>query len=96
MHAPKMDLEAFDNRIVAHLSNGDAPEGQQAVRSFLALTSYVAGSYDDDAAFQVLEEHIRTTDARRGLAPGGTTRLFYMALPPSVFSKVVSRLKQNN
>jgi glucose-6-phosphate 1-dehydrogenase len=55
---------------------------------FLKLSSYVDGQYDEDESFQKLEEALKKS--------GQKNRIFYMALPPSVFTTVATHLKKNN
>lgn len=52
------------------------------------MTSYVDGQYDEDESFQKLEQTLKKL--------GQKNRIFYMALPPSVFTTVASHLKKNN
>lgn len=55
------------------------------VASFLKLVSYEHGAYDKVEDFKRLDAVIRAKEATyQGKAPGGN-RLFYLALPPTVF-----------
>ena len=55
------------------------------VQEFLKLITYLAGSYDDPKDFQHLEEEL---SKRESDSKGGIGRLFYLALPPSVYPQV--------
>jgi glucose-6-phosphate 1-dehydrogenase len=54
-----------------------------------AHTSYVAGGYDEPAAFERLEKHIGTLE--KGLGREMQT-LFYISTPPSVFAPILENL----
>ncbi|KAF9412437.1 Glucose-6-phosphate 1-dehydrogenase [Podila epigama] len=94
----KMDQGTFEGHITQYLKIGKKTEGskeedeKEVVKQFLALCSYQDGQYDRDEDFRRLEEKI--VEAEK--ASGATARLFYMALPPSVFIPVATSLKKNN
>jgi glucose-6-phosphate 1-dehydrogenase len=52
-------------------------------------TSYVAGGYDDKAAFDRLEQHIDTIERKLGRE---LQVLFYISTPPSVFAPILKML----
>ncbi|HEX2855264.1 MAG TPA: glucose-6-phosphate dehydrogenase [Opitutaceae bacterium] len=52
-------------------------------------TSYVAGGYDDKAAFEKLAAHIDAIEKKLGRA---VQRLFYISTPPSVFAPILLNL----
>lgn len=54
-----------------------------------ANTSYVAGSYDDQAAFEKLARHIEDIEKRIGR---DLQALFYISTPPSVFAPILRNL----
>ncbi|RUP45817.1 hypothetical protein BC936DRAFT_147697, partial [Jimgerdemannia flammicorona] len=62
---------------------------------FLAVTSYVEGQYDDDASYQHLNKYLEKIENNSKIAEGHRNRLFYMALPPSVFIPVAKGIKKN-
>ena len=63
---------------------------KEKYEKFWALNTYVAGSYDTAAHFQALDKHIE------GLGKNGqVNRLFYLALPPTVYASVSSMVKKN-
>lgn len=55
---------------------------------------YVSGSYDDKAGFVLLDEKITEHETRRGSHEGSSRRLFYLALPPSVYPPVCKMIRQ--
>ncbi|MEO6568115.1 MAG: glucose-6-phosphate dehydrogenase, partial [Opitutaceae bacterium] len=54
-----------------------------------AHTSYVAGGYDDRAAFDRLAQHIDAIEKKLGR---DVQRLFYISTPPSVFAPILLNL----
>ncbi len=58
---------------------------------FANKLSYIAGSFDDVAAYKALKEQLEKNDEE--LQTGGN-RLFYLSTPPSVFGKIVEMLAQ--
>ena len=57
--------------------------------SFFKVNHYVQGSYTDDNAFRNLDAELRKLE--NGLK---ANRIFYLALPPSVFMPVTEHLKK--
>jgi glucose-6-phosphate 1-dehydrogenase len=57
--------------------------------AFAEGLSYVAGSFDDPATFEKLNGHLKRLDSERGTAGN---RVFYMAVPPSVFPPLLRQL----
>ena len=57
---------------------------------FCSLCSYISGQYDQDDSFVALNKHIEELESGRS----EHNRVFYMALPPSVFTTVSQHLKK--
>ncbi|MED6274225.1 glucose-6-phosphate 1-dehydrogenase [Characodon lateralis] len=57
---------------------------------FFARNSYISGKYADDASFSKLNAHMLSL-------PGGpeANRLFYLALPPTVYHEVTKNIKHH-
>lgn len=74
--------------LAAPLENGagGGDPGARLARSML----YVRGDYGDPSAYRELAAELDALDARQGT---GGNRLFYLAVPPSVFPKVLQGLK---
>ncbi|KAG8900902.1 Glucose-6-phosphate 1-dehydrogenase [Tulasnella sp. 403] len=91
----KMTLDEFHLREVSYIKNPNEDEEiKTKLESFKSISTYVAGSYDKDEDFQALEKHLNEIEAKY---PGEErNRLFYFALPPSVFLDVARGLKHNN
>ena len=58
--------------------------------TFCKMCSYISGQYDQDESFEVLRKHLEELENGRK----ETNRIFYMALPPSVFIPVSQHLKK--
>ncbi|KAI8990199.1 glucose-6-phosphate dehydrogenase [Pilobolus umbonatus] len=66
-----------------------------ALEKFKKITSYVTGQYDDASSYKNLEAFVQKSEKERGITPGKKNRIFYMALPPSVFVPVAKGLKNH-
>ncbi|GAB4847933.1 Glucose-6-phosphate 1-dehydrogenase, cytoplasmic isoform [Ancistrocladus abbreviatus] len=76
------------------LQTKDATTGyDQDVSEFLQLIKYVSGSYDTDDGFRFLDEEITKYEHAKISQGGVTRRLFYLALPPSVYPSVCKMIK---
>jgi glucose-6-phosphate 1-dehydrogenase len=84
-----MDHEEYLRRIKSYMKV-PTQEIEQQLEEFCKLCSYVSGQYDQDEAFYNLTAHIEELERGRP----ETHRLFYMALPPSVFTVVSQHLKR--
>ena len=60
------------------------------VEKFWAINTYVQGSYTEESAFQNLNSEISKLES--GKEAGN--RLFYLALPPSVFASVTEHIQK--
>lgn len=87
----KMDHEEFLKRVRSHIKT-PTKEMEQQLDKFSGICTYVSGQYDQDESFQELEKHLQ--ELEKGQKE--TNRIFYMALPPSVFIPVSEHLKKNN
>jgi len=58
---------------------------------FFKLNSYVAGSYNKTEDFEKLNNEIKKLES----AVGPANRLFYLALPPSVYEDVASHIQRS-
>ncbi|KAI9243869.1 glucose-6-phosphate dehydrogenase [Sporodiniella umbellata] len=85
----KMAHEEYLERITHYVKVQD----QEKLASFKQMTCYVSGQYDQDESFQQLNEAIEASEKERGVE--SKNRVFYMALPPSVFIPVAQGLKRN-
>jgi len=86
-----MDRPDFLKRISQYIKNVNTPKVKAALDQFLDQCTYVSGVYDQDAGFQALEKELQRVEKENRVVD----RLFYMALPPSVFIPVANGLKKN-
>ena len=87
-----MDEAEFHKRASSHI-NVDLPALRRNLDEFLAITSYVAGQYDVDEDFQKLTKQMEAIE--KDYKGKERNRVFYMALPPSVFTQVAEKIKKN-
>merc|ERR1719499_112490 len=63
---------------------------EQLAENFWKINNYVAGSYDQRKDFEILNQEMTNLEEKVSKV---RNRLFYLALPPSVFASVTSMLK---
>ncbi|KAL3640064.1 Glucose-6-phosphate 1-dehydrogenase, cytoplasmic isoform [Castilleja foliolosa] len=68
-------------------------EIMEQVSNFLQLIKYVSGSYDAPEGFQALDRAISEHEVSKNSTEGTSRRLFYLALPPSVYPPVCKMIK---
>ena len=85
-----MDREEYLKRVKSHIKT-PTKEMEDQLEDFCKLCSYVAGQYDQDDSFKDLNRHLEEIEAGRKQQ----NRVFYMALPPSVFITVSQHLRRN-
>ena len=70
------------------------PETDNAkAQAFFKMITYISGQYDTDEGFLALNEQITAFENDQQMAT--PHRLFYLALPPSVFLPVAQQIKKN-
>ncbi|KAJ7795367.1 glucose-6-phosphate 1-dehydrogenase [Mycena olivaceomarginata] len=88
-----MDKAEYHKRATSYLKNpNDDPEITQAIEKFKSISTYVSGSYDEGEAFAALNAHLEEIESH--YASKEANRLFYFALPPSVFVPVAKNLRE--
>jgi len=88
----QLDLKEFHERISGNMKTPtDAIKNQRS--DFLKLCSYVSGQYDKDEDYKKLNKVVEEAESldKHKIK----NRVFYMALPPSVFVPVAIGLKKN-
>lgn len=85
----EMGRKEFHDRISSKLAKNE--EENNKVSKFLDLCHYVKGSYDKDQDFQNLDKEMIKYE--EGFEKN--QRIFYLALPPSVYGDVSKGLKHN-
>ncbi|PKX91883.1 glucose-6-phosphate dehydrogenase [Aspergillus novofumigatus IBT 16806] len=86
----KMDHEEFLKRVRSYIKV-PTKEIEEQLDSFCSLCTYISGQYDQDDSFINLRKHLE--EVEKGHKE--QNRVFYMALPPSVFITVSEQLKRN-
>ncbi|KAK3033425.1 hypothetical protein RJ639_033029 [Escallonia herrerae] len=91
----KISDDELRNRIRGYLPHGKGASNDQAedVSKFLQLIKYVSGSYDSEEGFHSLDKEISAHELSKHTAEGSSRRLFYFALPPSVYPSVCKMIK---
>ncbi len=75
----------------------DSEDERQLFEDFQRQNVYVQGSYDQAADFARLAATVADLEGRSGSGSGGegrANRLFYLALPPTVFAPVTKLIKE--
>lgn len=90
-----MDQTEFHKRVTQNIKNPDESQFiTDKIEEFKEISTYVSGGYEDDASFENLENHLREIES--GYKSKERNRIFYLALPPSVFVPVAGRVKKYN
>src|SRR6266566_4982431 len=84
-----MDDAEYIKRVRSYIKT-PTKDMELQLEDFCSLCSYISGQYDKDESFIQLNKHLE--DLERGRKEAH--RLFYMALPPSVFTIVSQHLKR--
>lgn len=64
------------------------PDEQEKYENFWKINHYVAGSYNERRDFEMLNQELSKFDSQ-----SNANRLFYLALPPSVFETVTVHVR---
>ncbi|XP_031283282.1 glucose-6-phosphate 1-dehydrogenase, cytoplasmic isoform [Pistacia vera] len=86
----KISDDQLRNRIRGYLTGSKETE----VSDFLQLIKYVSGSYDTEEGFRLLDKEISEHEISKNSVEGSSRRLFYFALPPSVYPSVCRMIKR--
>jgi glucose-6-phosphate 1-dehydrogenase len=90
-----MDGEEFHKRATQYIKNPDGdPAISAKIDEFKKISTYVSGGYEDDGSFENLEKYLRGIES--SYQTEERNRVFYLALPPSVFIPVASRVRTFN
>uniref|UniRef100_A0A0D6R4N7 Glucose-6-phosphate 1-dehydrogenase n=1 Tax=Araucaria cunninghamii TaxID=56994 RepID=A0A0D6R4N7_ARACU len=75
------------------MKTDSAKDPSEVVSDFLKLVAYVSGSYDDKEGFIKLDKEVAEHEESKSGKDGPSRRLFYLALPPSVYPKVCKMIR---
>lgn len=91
----KISDDELRNRIRGYLINDKtaSPEHVEKLSKFLDLIKYVSGSYDSEEGFRLLDKEISEHELSKNSVEGTSRRLFYLALPPSVYPSVCKMIR---
>lgn len=85
-----MDHEEYLKRVKSYIKT-PTKDIEQQLEEFTKICTYISGQYDQDESFVNLRKHLEELEKGRK----EQNRVFYMALPPSVFTTVSQHLKKN-
>ncbi|KIY49230.1 glucose-6-phosphate dehydrogenase [Fistulina hepatica ATCC 64428] len=90
----KMDHDEFLKRATSYIKNPDNNvELEKHIENYKSILSYIPGDYQDGAAFDKLEAHLEELESNYQAKE--CNRIFYLALPPSVFIPVAKNLREH-
>jgi len=90
----KMDEAEYHKRVTGYIKNpNDDPAIKEKLEEFKALSTYISGAYDETSAFENLNKHLESIESNYQTKEHN--RIFYLALPPSVFAPVSKHLKES-
>lgn len=87
-----MDTDEYLKRVRSYIKV-PTKEIEDQLDQFCKMCTYVSGQYDQDDSFINLNKHLEEIENNRQSKE--QNRVFYMALPPSVFTTVSEQLKRN-
>ncbi|MHC5137307.1 MAG: hypothetical protein ACYSN7_02015, partial [Planctomycetota bacterium] len=61
------------------------------LKSFVIHFSYVSGSYEDDAFYQLICQRLQSLDEQFNISG---TRLFYLSVPPFLYEPIAEKIGQ--
>lgn len=89
----KMDREEYLKRATSYIKLPENEgEFEAKVQQFKDILSYVAGSYEEASAFEGLNNHLEEIESH--YQSKERNRIFYFALPPTVFVPVAKNIKE--
>jgi len=88
----KLSDDDLRERIRGYLSKGASSEDSEILSDFLKHIKYVSGGYDSAEGFLSLNKEISEHELAKN-SYGSSRRLFYLALPPSVYPSVCKMIK---
>ncbi|XP_068667423.1 glucose-6-phosphate 1-dehydrogenase, cytoplasmic isoform-like [Aristolochia californica] len=91
----KISDDGLRDRIRGYLIEGKGTSSghSEDLSKFLQLIKYVSGSYNDGEGFQLLDKEISEHELSKNSQEGTSRRLFYLALPPSVYPSVCRMIR---
>ncbi|XP_050231500.1 glucose-6-phosphate 1-dehydrogenase 6, cytoplasmic [Mercurialis annua] len=90
----KISDDDLRNRLRGFLEKGSSSTQSEDLSTFLQLIKYISGPYDTEEGFKLLDKAISEHELATQSAEGSSRRLFYFALPPSVYPVVCKMIKK--
>lgn len=88
-------LQDFHSRVSQYIKT-PIPALKEKLKEFLERCTYISGQYDQDDGFVELEKELKRCEETFEDKKSPNNRVFYMALPPSVFTVVAANFKKHN
>ena len=88
-------LQDYHKRVSQYIK-APIPAMKKKLEEFLKICTYVSGQYDEDGGFEDLEKELKKCEESYSDKSSPKNRVFYMALPPSVFTVVAANFKKHN
>jgi glucose-6-phosphate 1-dehydrogenase len=89
----KMDEAEYQKRATQYIKGQEDEEIKSKVEEFKKIYTYISGGYEDAESFQKLNKYLEEIESK--YQSKECNRIFYLALPPSVFIPVAKNLKEN-
>ena len=90
----KMDDAEYHKRITSYLKVADDDEdGKAKIEEFKKFSFYVSGGYEDAPSFENLNRFLEEIESK--YQSKEANRIFYLALPPTVFVPVAKNLREH-
>ncbi|TFK55722.1 glucose-6-phosphate 1-dehydrogenase [Heliocybe sulcata] len=90
----KMDDVEYHKRTTGYIKVNEGDEETKAkVEEFKKNSTYVSGGYEDGPSFDNLNKHLEQIESK--YQSKERNRVFYLALPPSVFIPVAKNLREH-
>lgn len=87
--------QEYHKRVTQYIK-APIPAMKKKLEEFLERCTYVSGQYDQDDGFEALEKELKKCEETYEDKKAPKNRVFYMALPPSVFTVVAANFKKHN
>ncbi len=89
-----MDRPEFEKRATSNIKGADRdPEIAKQIEAFKKVLTYIPGDYEKGDAFDDLNKHLEGIES--SYQTKECNRIFYLALPPTVFIPVAKNLKEH-
>ncbi|KAG0654356.1 Glucose-6-phosphate 1-dehydrogenase [Monosporozyma unispora] len=86
-----LTCDDLKDRIRPHLKKPHGVEDDAKIEQFFKMISYISGPYDTEEGYNKLRSACETFEKEKQITQ--PHRLFYLALPPSVFLSVAKQIK---